>query len=87
MWCEKNNFKLKLPNAVKKVEEEASQAMLKQDRLDGHLREVPRKERVVPYTDAQFREAAIEWLVATDQVFYHTPYIKINILTSSGVLI
>ena len=30
--------------------------------------ELPRKERVIPYTDALFREAAIEWLVATEQV-------------------
>jgi hypothetical protein len=47
---------------------EAAEATLKQSRLDGHLQEVPRKERIVPYTDALFREAAIEWLVATDQV-------------------
>jgi hypothetical protein len=41
---------------------------MKQGRLDNHLQEMPRKERVIPYTDALFREAAIEWLVATDQV-------------------
>lgn len=32
------------------------------------LQEIPCKERIVPYTDALFRKAAIEWLVATDQV-------------------
>jgi hypothetical protein len=41
---------------------------MRQGRLDSHLQEMPRKERVIPYTDALFREAAIEWLVATDQV-------------------
>ena len=66
-WCKKNNFKSKLPKAVK-VEVEAAEATLKQSRLDGHLQEVSHKERIVPYTDALFCEAAIEWLVATDQV-------------------
>ena len=47
---------------------EAAEATLKQGRLDGHLQEIPRKEHTVPYTDALFREAAIEWLIATDQV-------------------
>ena len=39
-----------------------------QSRLDSHLREKPRKERVIPYNDDLFRDAAIEWLVSTDQV-------------------
>ena len=33
--------------------------------LNPHLRE---KETVVKYTDGLFREAALEWLIATDQV-------------------
>lgn len=37
-------------------------------RLDPHLREKPQKERTIPYTDELFRDAAIEWLVSTDQV-------------------
>jgi hypothetical protein len=36
--------------------------------LDGDLRERKKPERVVPYTDRAFRQTAIEWLVATDQV-------------------
>jgi hypothetical protein len=39
-----------------------------QQRLDPHLEEKPPRERVIPYTDDLFREAAIEWLVSTDQV-------------------
>lgn len=38
---------------------------LENQTLDKHL-----KEKVVPYLDRIFREAAIEWLVATDQVQY-----------------
>jgi hypothetical protein len=33
--------------------------------LHPHLKEKP---RVIPYTDASFRDAAVEWLVSTDQV-------------------
>jgi hypothetical protein len=38
-----------------------------QPRLDPHLREKPQKEKIIPYTDELFRDAAIEWLVSTDQ--------------------
>jgi hypothetical protein len=36
--------------------------------LDRDLKEKKLKERVIPYTDKAFSQAAIEWLVATDQV-------------------
>jgi len=39
-----------------------------QQRLDPHLEEKRPVERVIPYTDDLFRNAAIEWLVSTDQV-------------------
>lgn len=39
-----------------------------QTRLDAHLVEKPPPERIVKYTDAIYCEAAIEWLLATDQV-------------------
>ena len=39
-----------------------------QTNLDPHLKEVPVKKRVVPYSDKLFRQTAIEWLVSTDQV-------------------
>jgi hypothetical protein len=41
-----------------------------QTQLDSHLRERETKEHIVPYSDALFQEAAIEWLVETDQVSY-----------------
>jgi hypothetical protein len=37
-----------------------------QQSLDSHLVEKPPRE--TPYTDKQFRELEIEWLVSTDQV-------------------
>jgi hypothetical protein len=36
--------------------------------LDRDLREKKISERVVPYSHKIFRRAAVEWLVATDQV-------------------
>jgi len=39
-----------------------------QTRLDSHLKELPLKEKVLPYTDKLFCDVAIEWLVLTDQV-------------------
>jgi hypothetical protein len=80
-WCEKNHFKSKLPKAIK-AEAEADEATLRQTRLDGHLEDISHKERVVPYTDARFREAAIEWLVATDQVNKYILSHTLGVLTS-----
>jgi hypothetical protein len=60
-----------LPKDAKKRRSDA-QIHETQSHLDSHLREMPQKERVVPYTDENFRDAAIEWLVSTDQVrAYH----------------
>lgn len=44
-------------------------ALSRQGTLDAHLRELPPTEQVARYTDDIFREASIEWLVSTDQVF------------------
>jgi hypothetical protein len=46
----------------------AAAAKTKQTTLDPHLREIPPMERILPYTDELFTQAAIEWLVSTDQV-------------------
>jgi hypothetical protein len=55
-----------LPKDAKQRRKEAEAD--KQQRIDPHLVEIPQKERVVPYSDNLFRDAAIEWLVSTDQV-------------------
>jgi hypothetical protein len=56
-----------LPKDAKKRRNNAASTEA-QLRLDPHLREKPRKEKVVAYNDELFRDAAIEWLVSTDQV-------------------
>ncbi|KAF8484310.1 hypothetical protein JB92DRAFT_3131662 [Gautieria morchelliformis] len=58
-WACTNNFESKLPKELK--------AKVNQGTLDNHLKEMPKKEQVVPFTNATFCDAAIEWLIITDQ--------------------
>ena len=60
-------FESKLPGDIKKRKEATEKA---ERTLDRDLKEKKLTERVLPYTDKLFRQAAIEWLVATDQVRY-----------------
>ena len=39
-----------------------------QKRIDGYMKEKPKKEITVKYSSQAFKAALIEWLVATDQV-------------------
>jgi len=73
LWCLKNNFESKLPKAIKsRKEAQAAVEDAKQLMLHPHLKEQPPLETYVAYSDALFREAAIEWLVSTDQVCIFT---------------
>jgi hypothetical protein len=64
-WAKRANFESKLPGDVKKRKAAAEQFTRT---LDRDLTERKLTEHVLPYTDKNFRQAAIEWLVATDQV-------------------
>jgi hypothetical protein len=71
-----------LPGDVKARKKQAEHA---QQTIDSHLTERKLAERVVPYSDKWFKKAAIEWLVATDQVCLLGLYnlIFVDILISS----
>ena len=56
------NYKTKLPGGLKKIRD-ATNVVTRT--LDHDLKA---KKRVTPYSDKAFHRAAIEWLVATDQV-------------------
>jgi hypothetical protein len=58
-------YESKLPGDIKKRK---AAAKLVTRTLDRDLREKKLTERVVPYSDKTFHQAAIEWLVASDQV-------------------
>jgi hypothetical protein len=55
----------KLPGDVAAEKKKTAQA---QQTIDAHMTERKLSERVVLYSDQLFRKAAIEWLIATDQV-------------------
>lgn len=54
-----------LPGDVKARKKTAER---NQQAIDAHLTERKLAERVILYSDKLFKKAAIEWLVATDQV-------------------
>lgn len=58
-----------LPKDTKHRKAEAEAKTVEaQTTLNPHLQERPVKERIIPYSDLVFRQAAIKWLVSTDQV-------------------
>jgi hypothetical protein len=64
-WAQAAKFESRLLGDVKKCK---AAAELVTRTLVRNLREKKVTERVIKYTDRSFRQAAIEWLVATDQV-------------------
>ncbi|KAG1734012.1 hypothetical protein EDD22DRAFT_787952, partial [Suillus occidentalis] len=60
-WANQHSFKLMLPGDVKACKENAAQ-----QRINAHLTK-HKDKRVIPYSDKLFKQAAIKWLVATDQ--------------------
>jgi hypothetical protein len=65
LWAKGANFESKLPGDVMARKKKAEQA---QRTLDADLVEKKFVKRVIPYSDQVFKTAAIQWLVATDQV-------------------
>jgi hypothetical protein len=64
-WCGSVNFESMLPGDVQAWKMKAAK---ENQTLNKHLKEKQLSECVVPYSDKIFRQAAIEWLIATDQV-------------------
>ncbi|KAG1764932.1 hypothetical protein EDD22DRAFT_775576, partial [Suillus occidentalis] len=60
-WASEHSFESMLPGDIKACKEHAQQ------QINAHLTERKLDERVIPYSDKLFKQAAIEWLVATDQ--------------------
>ncbi|KAG1804864.1 uncharacterized protein HD556DRAFT_1189375, partial [Suillus plorans] len=59
-WAKEHSFESMLPGDVKARKD-------KQQSINAHLTEQKLTEKVVSYSDKLFKQAAIEWLVATDQ--------------------
>ena len=43
-------------------------AKLQQGRVDEHFETLKPGDKPIPYSDTSFREAALQWLIQTDQV-------------------
>ncbi|KAG1895253.1 uncharacterized protein F5891DRAFT_927034, partial [Suillus fuscotomentosus] len=61
-WAKEHSFELMLPGNVKACKENAAQQS-----INVHLTERKLAEQVVSYADKLFKQAAIEWLMSTDQ--------------------
>lgn len=57
-----------LPENVTARKTATAVANTTQGTLDDHVKEIELGEQVVPYSDKLFREAAVEWLISTNQV-------------------
>ncbi|KAE9387809.1 hypothetical protein BT96DRAFT_736276, partial [Gymnopus androsaceus JB14] len=66
-WCKANDFTSMIPKDVKIRKNAAEAAAASQTVIDDHAVPLPHKERVLPYSDELFQQAAIEWLIETDQ--------------------
>ncbi|KAF8810031.1 hypothetical protein BYT27DRAFT_7034719, partial [Phlegmacium glaucopus] len=68
-WAKSTGFLSMLPkdSAAQKVAEVAAVAKLHQGRVDQHFEPVKPGDKPSPYSDKIFRDAAIQWLVQTDQ--------------------
>lgn len=68
LWAKANGFTSMLPRDTE-ARRKQNEKRLAQSTLTSHLREKPPPPPpVVKYTDTLFRNAAVEWLIATDQV-------------------
>ena len=70
---ENHDFESKLPKDTKLRRDAMAKERETQTQIDAHLKEMPKKERVIQYSHQVFRRAAIEWLIATGQVCYDVP--------------
>jgi hypothetical protein len=53
---------------------------LQQGRVDQHFEIVKPEDKPIPYSDVGFREAAIQWLVQTDQVRELNVFYLLNLI-------
>lgn len=59
-----------IPEDAKMRRQEAIANAKEQTQADDHFRQVKPEEKPMPYSDELFKEAVIQWLIETDQVYY-----------------
>ena len=66
-WCTKNKFISMLPEDTKFCKLQIKEK-LQQTQVNNHFKKAQPENKPEPYSDELFKEAAIQWLVETDQV-------------------
>ena len=56
-------------SATRKAAALEATAKLQQGRVDEHFETLKPGDKPIPYSDTSFREAALQWLIQTDQVW------------------
>ncbi|KAH7885626.1 hypothetical protein F5I97DRAFT_1810590 [Phlebopus sp. FC_14] len=77
-WCKENKFVSMLSEDVKECKIASDITNVKQGSMNDHVREIVPTEHVIPYSDALFREAAVEWLITTNQVCLSLYYVLVT---------
>jgi hypothetical protein len=70
-------------SAARKLDETSTASKLKQGHVNEHFKTVKPEDRPVPYSDALFREAAIQWLIQTDQVTFKCLFLKLKLICNA----
>ncbi|KAF8150423.1 hypothetical protein BJ912DRAFT_869674, partial [Pholiota molesta] len=65
-WCKTNSFISMLPEDTKARKADLLQK-LEQSQVNEHFPKARPEDKPVPYSDELFKEAAVRWLVETDQ--------------------
>ena len=59
-----------IPEDAKARCKEANAKAMEQSQINDHFHQAAPEDKPTPYLDKAFREAALQWLVQTDQVRY-----------------
>jgi hypothetical protein len=68
-WCSEHAFLSMLPCDAKE-RKAAEHVTTLQTQVNDHFAKAQPEDKPLPYTDELFKEAAIEWLIQTDQVSF-----------------
>ncbi|KIL57453.1 hypothetical protein M378DRAFT_63818, partial [Amanita muscaria Koide BX008] len=75
-WCKSAGFLSMIPEDAKAWRKAIANTK-EQTQVDDHFHHINLEDKPIPYSDETFKEAAIQWLVETDQplaVFEHPSF-------------
>ncbi|KAF9016873.1 hypothetical protein BDP27DRAFT_1169342, partial [Rhodocollybia butyracea] len=66
-WAKANNFRSMIPKDVAERKKATAAAAASQSTINDHAVPLEPKAKVIPYSHELFQQAALEWLIETDQ--------------------